>query len=73
MGPLQLADFIGLDVCLFILNVMHKEMGHSKYVPCPLLLEMVGANNLGAKTGKGFYNWSEGAKKLKVSHNFTAQ
>jgi len=71
MGPLQLADFIGLDVCLFIIEVMHKEMDNPKYAPCPLLSEMVTAKNLGAKTKKGFYDWSEGAKNLKVSDNFT--
>ncbi|MFT6746937.1 MAG: 3-hydroxybutyryl-CoA dehydrogenase [Glaciecola sp.] len=72
MGPLQLADFIGLDVCLFIINVMHEEFGSAKYAPCPLLVEMVAQDSLGAKTKKGFYNWSEGAKNLKVSDNFTA-
>jgi 3-hydroxybutyryl-CoA dehydrogenase len=71
MGPLQLADFIGLDVCLFIINVMHKEMNNPKYAPCPLLSEMVAANNLGAKTKKGFYDWGAGAKNLKVSDTFT--
>jgi 3-hydroxybutyryl-CoA dehydrogenase len=71
MGPLQLADFIGLDVCLFIINVMHLEMDNPKYAPCPLLTEMVAANNLGAKTKKGFYDWTQGAKNLKVSDNFT--
>jgi 3-hydroxybutyryl-CoA dehydrogenase len=73
MGPLQLADFIGLDVCLFIIEVMHKEMNNPKYAPCPLLIEMVAAKNLGAKTRNGFYDWSEGAKNLKVSDNFTKQ
>lgn len=75
MGPLQLADFIGLDVCLFIINVIHKEMSkkvdNSKYAPCPLLSEMVASNDLGAKTKKGFYDWSGGAKNLSVSEKFT--
>lgn len=57
MGPLQLADFIGLDVCHAILNVLHEGLGKSHYVPCPLLSNMVAAGNLGVKTGKGFYNY----------------
>jgi len=70
MGPLQLADFIGLDVCLFIINVLHKEMDNPKYTPCPLLETMVAAGNLGAKTKKGFYDWSKGGRNLVVSDNF---
>lgn len=71
MGPLQLADFIGLDVCLFIIEVLHKEIGDPKYAPCPLLKQMVADGQLGAKTKNGFYNWSQGAKKLVVSSAFT--
>jgi len=70
MGPLQLADFIGLDVCLSIMKVLHDGLGNDKYAPCPLLVNMVMANNLGAKTGMGFYDWSEGPRSLKVAPNF---
>lgn len=57
MGPLQLADFIGLDTCLGIMNVLHKEMADSKYRPCPLLVNYVNAGRLGRKTGSGFYEY----------------
>jgi len=57
MGPLALADLIGLDVCLAIMEVLHKELGDSKYRPCPLLRKMVAANHLGKKTGIGFYEY----------------
>jgi 3-hydroxybutyryl-CoA dehydrogenase len=67
MGPLQLADFIGLDVCLSILRVMHDGFGNPKYAPCPLLVNMVTAGKLGAKNGEGFYDWSKGPKELQVS------
>ncbi len=71
MGPLQLADFIGLDVCLSILNVLYEGFGLPKYAPCPLLVNMVTAKHLGIKTGKGFYNYSGGTKELVVSSNFS--
>ncbi|MBL0343194.1 MAG: 3-hydroxybutyryl-CoA dehydrogenase [Bacteroidetes bacterium] len=64
MGPLQLADFIGLDVCLSILKVMHDGFGNPKYAPCPLLVNMVTAGNLGKKSGIGFYDYSGGGKDL---------
>ena len=70
MGPLHLADFIGLDVCLSILEVMHEGFGDNKYTPCPLLINMVEAGNLGIKTGKGFYDYSEGPKNKKVAIEF---
>ena len=70
MGPLQLADFIGLDVCLSILNVLHDGFGNPKYAPCPLLVNMVMAGKLGAKSGEGFYDYSEGPKSAKVSSQF---
>ena len=70
MGPLQLADFIGLDVCLSILNVLHDGFGNPKYAPCPLLTNMVNAKNLGIKTGEGFYKYSTGSKELVVSERF---
>lgn len=70
MGPLQLADFIGLDVCLFIMQVLHKDLGKDKYAPDPLLVNMVHAGNLGVKTGEGFYNWDHGTKELIVSDSF---
>jgi 3-hydroxybutyryl-CoA dehydrogenase len=67
MGPLQLADFIGLDVCLSILNVLHYGFGNPKYAPCPLLVNMVTAKKLGVKTGEGFYIYTKGSKELVVS------
>jgi 3-hydroxybutyryl-CoA dehydrogenase len=70
MGPLQLADFIGLDVCHSILNVLHKGFGNQKYAPCPLLTNMVRSGNLGVKTGEGFYSWSHGTKDLIVASQF---
>lgn len=70
MGPLQLADFIGLDVCLAILNVLHDGFGNPKYAPCPLLVNMVRAGRLGIKTGEGFYNYASGTKDAKVSSKF---
>ena len=70
MGPLQLADFIGLDVCLAILEVLHNGFGNSKYAPCPLLVNMVTANKKGVKTGEGFYSWGHGTKDLVVAPNF---
>lgn len=70
MGPLQLADFIGLDVCLSILNVLHEGFGNPKYAPCPLLVNMVTARKLGVKAGEGFYTYTAGSKDLVVSPRF---
>lgn len=70
MGPLELADFIGLDVCLAILEVLYEGFGNPKYAPCPLLVNMVTAGKQGVKTGEGFYNWSHGTKELVVAANF---
>ncbi len=70
MGPLQLADFIGLDVCLSILNVMYEGFGNPKYAPCPLLVNMVAASKMGVKSGEGFYSWGHGTKDLIVSDQF---
>lgn len=70
MGPLQLADFIGLDVCLSILNVLHEGFGNPKYAPCPLLVNIVTAKKLGVKTGEGFYTYAPGSKDLVVSKRF---
>jgi 3-hydroxybutyryl-CoA dehydrogenase len=70
MGPLQLADFIGLDVCLAIMRVLHDGFGNPKYAPCPLLVNMVTAGYLGAKTGEGFYKYEAGSKDVKVSSRF---
>ena len=71
MGPLQLADFIGLDVCLSILKVLHDGFGNPKYAPCPLLVNMVTAGYLGAKSGEGFYKYTAGSKDLVVSQMFS--
>jgi 3-hydroxybutyryl-CoA dehydrogenase len=70
MGPLQLADFIGLDVCLSILNVMYEGFKNPKYAPCPLLVNMVMAGKLGVKSGEGFYDYSESRKAEKVAKMF---
>lgn len=70
MGPLQLADFIGLDVCLAILEVLHEGFGNPKYAPCPLLVNMVMAGKKGIKSGEGFYSWTHGTKDLIVADNF---
>ncbi|MBL0048350.1 MAG: 3-hydroxybutyryl-CoA dehydrogenase [Bacteroidetes bacterium] len=70
MGPLQLADFIGLDVCLSILNVLHSGFGNPKYAPCPLLVNMVTAGNMGVKSGQGFYTYTKGSKELVVAPSF---
>ena len=70
MGPLQLADFIGLDVCLSILRVLHDGLGNPKYAPCPLLINMVMAGRLGVKSGEGFYTYTSGSKELIVSKQF---
>ena len=71
MGPLQLADFIGLDVCLAIMEVLHDGFGNPKYAPCPLLVNMVMAGKKGIKSGEGFYSWVHGTKDLIVADNFT--
>jgi 3-hydroxybutyryl-CoA dehydrogenase len=70
MGPLQLADFIGLDVCHSILKVLHDGFGNPKYAPCPLLVNMVTAGKLGVKAGEGFYTYAAGSKELVVSERF---
>lgn len=70
MGPLQLADFIGLDVCLAILEVLHDGFGNPKYAPCPLLVNMVTAGKKGVKSGEGFYSWGHGTKELIISDKF---
>jgi 3-hydroxybutyryl-CoA dehydrogenase len=70
MGPLQLADFIGLDVCLSILRVLQDGFGNPKYAPCPLLVNMVTAGKLGIKSGEGFYTYTQGSKELVVSPRF---
>jgi len=70
MGPLQLADFIGLDVCLSIMRVLHDGFGNTKYAPCPLLVNMVQAGHKGVKTGSGFYKYTAGSKELVVADQF---
>jgi 3-hydroxybutyryl-CoA dehydrogenase len=70
MGPLQLADFIGLDVCLSIMRVLQEGFGHPKYAPCPLLVNMVTAGRLGRKSGEGFYAYTAGSKELVVAERF---
>ncbi len=70
MGPLQLADFIGLDVCLAILNVLYTGFGNQKYAPCPLLVNMVAAGHKGIKSGSGFYKYAAGSKELTVADRF---
>jgi 3-hydroxybutyryl-CoA dehydrogenase len=73
MGPLQLADFIGLDTCLSILNVLYQGFGNPKYAPCPLLVKMVAAGHYGIKSGNGFYQYKEGSKDLVVAEKFKKQ
>ncbi len=70
MGPLQLADFIGLDICLSILTVLHQGFGNPKYAPCPLLVNMVQAGHHGVKSGQGFYKYTPGSKELVVADRF---
>ena len=70
MQYIQLADFIGLDVCLAILNVLHTGFGNPKYAPCPLLVNMVTAGQLGVKSGKGFYEYTADSKEAVVSAKF---
>jgi 3-hydroxybutyryl-CoA dehydrogenase len=72
MGPLQLADFIGLDVCLSILKVLFEGFGNPKYAPCPLLVNMVEAGHKGVKSGKGFYQYTPGSKDLVVAKRFSS-
>ena len=71
MGPLQLADFIGLDVCLYIMNVLYDGFKNPKYAPCPLLINMVTAGKLGVKSGEGFYNYSTSKKATQVAEQFS--
>jgi 3-hydroxybutyryl-CoA dehydrogenase len=71
MGPLQLADFIGLDVCLAILKVLQEGFGNPKYAPASILVNMVAAGNLGVKSGEGFYNYRNGSKELVVAEKFS--
>ncbi len=73
MGPLQLADFIGLDVCLSIMHVLHEGFGNPKYAPCPLLVNMVTAGRLGVKSGEGFYQYTAGSKESVVAPSFSAR
>ncbi|RZK45078.1 MAG: 3-hydroxybutyryl-CoA dehydrogenase, partial [Pedobacter sp.] len=72
MGPLQLADFIGLDVCLAIMNVLFEGLGNPKYAPCPLLINMVTAGKKGVKSGEGFYNYANGMKDAPVAEKFNS-
>jgi 3-hydroxybutyryl-CoA dehydrogenase len=72
MGPLQLADFIGLDPCLAIMRVLHDGFGQPKYAPCPLLVQMVTAGKLGVKSGEGFYAYTPGSKDLVVAPAFAS-
>jgi 3-hydroxybutyryl-CoA dehydrogenase len=71
MGPLHLADFIGLDVCLSIMRVLHDGFGQPKYAPCPLLVNMVTAGKLGVKSGEGFYTHTKGSKEIVVAPTFS--
>ena len=73
MGPLQLADFIGLDICLSILNVLYAGFGNPKYAPCPLLVNMVQAGHKGIKSGSGFYKYAPGVKELMIADRFRKQ
>lgn len=73
MGPLQLADFIGLDTCLAILKVLHDGFGQPKYAPCPLLVNMVNAGKFGVKSKEGFYSWGHGSKDLVVAPSFSSR
>jgi 3-hydroxybutyryl-CoA dehydrogenase len=73
MGPLQLADFIGLDICLSILEVMYNGFKNPKYAPCPLLVNMVKAGKLGVKSGEGFYDYSAGPKAEVVASQFSSK
>ena len=70
MGPLQLADFIGLDVCLAIMKVLYEGLGNDKYAPCPLLVNIVAAGKRGVKSGEGFYSWTHGTKELVIADTF---
>ena len=71
MGPLKLADFVGLDVCLSIMNVLYEGFGNAKFAPCPLLVNMVAAGKLGIKSGEGFYTYTAGSKDVVVSSRFS--
>jgi 3-hydroxybutyryl-CoA dehydrogenase len=73
MGPLQLADFIGLDVCLAVLRVLYDGFGNQKYAPCPLLINMVTAGHTGVKSKSGFYKYAAGNKELVVADKFKKQ
>src|SRR6202012_4512056 len=73
MGPLQLADFMGLDVCLAILNVLYNGFGNPKYAPCPLLVNMVNAGHKGVKSGNGFYKYTAGSKDIVIADKFSGQ